>query len=1003
MNSPLTASGSTPSTVVVFPPDRSGPGVLVVYPPYPVGYKPQPDASLGVNINMVHGDRSGLLIYILVYLNMAVGDFIRVFIETKNAPVVEFPITDAHFDSNGDAKNIPCYISAGDMESKFAPLLSEKKDFWVEIRRISDNSTEDSHALLFYKHPAPGEPDTDGGKPFNQGLKLPVASETVIDQTVINDGMFVTVLEYFNQQIGDTVVLAFGSLLLEVEVTALGDVVFELTPEMLATLKPTNLIIVRWEVFDVVENSSGWSDALEIVFKPGIVLLVAPIFELADIDNVVHHDWLGGGTMPILITGVFAIGDVVVLLLVGVTEGGDPVSHSYTIPVSSATRSLRVDVENFRVQNLIGGSCRASYTLTRADKIQESKPADITIAGGTFKLGQPTVTPLENTDTVPVDTLEVTVQCADYWPLKPGATVQLLWQTVDDAGVPVLVIFQQIVTDPTLPIIFKVPAKYVGPYPSSSLVVQCAIINPNEVRVVSEPLPLKIGDEKAIVLDPPKSAGALPPFDPLGGNKTIRVEFPAKIQGDQARLVHVNASVGATPFALTPLNQNNRADWVLDTRFLVAHQGTTVRLRWNLRRNNKKLASSPGADFEIAPISHEDPRFPTPRISGVTGVIEVKKLTAANVLEVDAWPGQAPGQARFLTFEGTHKNGSAVSYEALKGEETGTESGSRTALSLPWFVDLKDGSELNAKFSVALGSGKEPLRFPTLVLIVASLVELQPVITAVQAPQGEVPHNTETISTTLTIYCSGSFNEQIEILVNGAVQIVVTTDSAGNAPGAPVTVSNYDANNSIVARAKYGNNLSSPTRNVILRRPLQIDTTDRLLNGYRVNTGWPQIVPRWPGNWVQLSPRYGVGPITFRSSNLSIVSVDANGVVTGLLQGSAYIYLQDKFTTHTIRVNSTNVFKLDRIDVGMTQNASVNWMNSIPGSISVAIAFSAMQAVFGPADNWPLRPRDAWGMCYPGACPPGYNYVFAWRNGGLICGLDNQIYLYHPWCLRPHK
>lgn len=144
MNSPLTASGSTPKMVVVFPPDRSGIGALAVPPPYPVGYKLQPDGSLGVNINMVHGDLDGLLVYILAYLNMQVGDFIRVFIETKSTPVAEFPITDAHFDSNGLAKNIPLHISSDTMHDKFAPLLSETKDIWVEVRRISDNSTEDS-------------------------------------------------------------------------------------------------------------------------------------------------------------------------------------------------------------------------------------------------------------------------------------------------------------------------------------------------------------------------------------------------------------------------------------------------------------------------------------------------------------------------------------------------------------------------------------------------------------------------------------------------------------------------------------------------------------------------------------------------------------------------------------------------------------------------------------------------------------------------------------------
>jgi hypothetical protein len=48
-------------------------------------------------------------------------------------------------------------------------------------------------------------------------------------------------------------------------------------------------------VFDVVENASGWSDSLVLPFKPGIVLLAAPIFEQADIDNILHHDQLDGG------------------------------------------------------------------------------------------------------------------------------------------------------------------------------------------------------------------------------------------------------------------------------------------------------------------------------------------------------------------------------------------------------------------------------------------------------------------------------------------------------------------------------------------------------------------------------------------------------------------------------------------------------------------------------------------------------------------------------------
>ncbi len=1004
MNSPLTASGSTPNTTVVFPPDRSGIGTLAVFAPYPVGYKLLPKGVLGVNINMVYSDRDGLLIYILAYQYMAVGDWIKVYLATKNKPVVEFPITEAHFESNGDAKNIPCHIPAADMESIFAPLLAETKDMWVEVRRISDNSTEDSpHAPLRYKYPAPAEPDTDGGKPFNQGLKLPVASETIIDQTVINDGMFVTVLAYFNQQIGDIVVLAFGSLLLEQEVTALGDVVFELTPEMLATLKPTTIIIVRWGIFDVVENSSGWSDALEIVFKPGIVLLVAPIFELADIDNVVHHDWLAGGPLWILITGIFAAGDEVELLLVGVTEGGDTVSHSYLIPVSAATRSLRQDVENDFVRNLIRGSCRAIYKLIRAGKTHDSKPADVTFAGGLFKLGPPTVTPLVNNDTLPVDTLKGVVQFAKYWPLKPGALVQVLWQTVDDAGVPALFIFQQIVTDETLTIAFEIIAKYIGKYPSSSLVVQCVIINPNRTRVVSEPLQLKIGDEKAIVLDPPMLVGTPAPIDPLGAARTMRVEYPAKIAGDRGRLVHVKAPTGSMPYALTVLNSKNRANWILDNIFLVAFNGQTVPFRWILNRNNQKIASSKGVDIEIMPIAPQDARLPLVRISGVEGgVVDTQKLTPANRLVAHPWIGQRKGQARHLQLRGTDKSGKETVFDVLKGELTGDESGLDEDLPIPWLKTLKDLSTVYMALWVNVDGTTDQasaLKFPENSKVVDTPDEKHPAINYVRDPQGrEVTQNSETIAATLTVHVHGTALEKITISLNDAPQTTVTTDAAGNA-FVNINAGNLDANNTVTAKAEYGQGLISPPRSWIRRRPLQIDTTRRIVDGFRIYTGWPETGAKWPGNWLQLNPQYGVGRPIFSSSNPSVISVDANGVVTGLRRGAAYIYVQDQFTTYAIYVDSIHIYRLDVYAAGVTHYEAVNWMNSVAGSIPLTLTWPSMYVVYGY--NWPLSAGWITWMCDTTACPAGTVGHYVHGGGGHVCTTDVNA-RYWAWCLRPY-
>lgn len=703
MNSPMTtADPAANGQVVVFPPEP-GISVLAVAPPYPVGFKPQNDGALGININMVHGDRDGLLVYILAYLNMAIGDHIRVYIETTNTPVAEFPVTEAHFDAEGKAKNIPFYISAKDMEARF--LLSENKAFWFDMERVSGNGNEQSPpVLLYYKHPAPGEADTDGGKPFNQGLKLPVASENIIDQTVIDDGMFVTVLEYFNQSIGDVVVLAFESLLLEFTVTELGDIVFELTPQMLASLAPTNSLVVRWDVFDVVENTSGWSDALILTAKPGTVLLTAPIFEQADPDNVVDHDELAGDAMAILVTGVFAKNDLIELTLEGFTKGGDPVTHTFSVTLVAASRTVDFRALNEWVRNLIGGSARATYTLTKAGKTQRSKPADATFSGSSLPLGLPTVAPLED-NKLPVDTTTARVQVAEYWPLKNGAIVKLYWQTTDQDGIKALFIFQQIVTNPTQPVIFQVPAKYIAPYANTALTVQCTVTNPGEVEVFSNLLQLMFGEEVIGKLLPPF---AVPPatndidvLDSLNGI-TVRVEYlPAK-NNDKALFIDANPIPGEKPFPAQLINQNKRANLKLSFAYLLTRMGSETNVYWQLIRDGKSVGESLPLTLNIRRIVDGDVRLGTSIIDQAdsAGVVDINEFDGDVTVSCKTWPFRGGDYLFDISVIGTGANGSAHIIELVtSGSLTPDEESNGFSRTLPraQLLLLQDDSSLHVE------------------------------------------------------------------------------------------------------------------------------------------------------------------------------------------------------------------------------------------------------------------------------------------------------------------
>jgi hypothetical protein len=891
MNSPMTnADPAANGQVVVFPPER-GIGVLAVAPPYPPGYKPQDDGALGININMVHSDRDGLLVYILAYESMAIGDYIRVYIETKNAPVAEFSVTEAHFDTNGNAKNIPFYISAKNMEARFAPLQTNNQPFWFDVTRVSGNGTEGSPPVpLFYKYPAPGEADTDGGKPFNQGLKLPVASESIIDQTVIDEGMFVTVLTYFNQSIGDVVVLAFGTLLLESTVTVLGDIVFELTPQMLASLMPTNSLVVRWEVIDRVQNTSGWSDALFLTAKPGTVLLTAPIFEQADLDNEVNHDGLTGGPLKILVTGLFAANDLIKLVLAGLTKGGDTViqTFSQTLP---ASRSVNFEASNEWVRNLIGGSARASYDLISAGNTRGSKPADATFSGSSLPLGLPIVDPLVD-NKLPVDTATATVQVAKYWPLKTGAIVKLNWQTTDQDGIKALFIFKLIVTDPTLPVIFQVPAKYIAPYANTPLTVQCTVTNPGEVEVFSNLLQLMFGEEVIGTPLPPRVDEAeadgknLVPFK-ARNTLTIVVPTNPAFKPDAQLTVSWIAAAG------TPSGGSYTSAATLVSAGLIIRipnsvvafcLGTVVRVFYTIVQDGKTYVSG-DLNLSVQLIPQESSDLPTPTIAGVTTKeLDASKLAGNEKFSVAQWFLQAYGQGVWLRYDGFLPNGNATEYVLWTGQaHKYPPSALITQAPIAWLKTLADQSVMTVRFGVnfnGVANKAKMVNFPRRMYIVKALVATKPSIPEIRDSKGLVLHNGTTYDTEVTVTVTADPNQSIQ-LYDGAKAIGASIPLDSKGSGTTKLSALEQKVFSLTARAVYGNQLESPVRIFTRKAHLAVTLTSvkHSLGELREGASTASVSVTLEG---QVTPLYSV-QIYHNNSAKNIVKSNTSGFWTTTL------------------------------------------------------------------------------------------------------------------------
>ncbi|MHC8337816.1 Ig-like domain-containing protein [Pseudomonas sp. HLT2-19-2] len=497
MNS-LSGNSNAATQMLVFSTDADPLRVMTNSPPFISGYKPLPNNVAGVNRNMVNSDRSGLLGYILPYPDMDGTDRARIYLGPRPTLVAEFDI--------GPYVNqlVPFSIPATILEQMFAapaPMPSALA-LYFNIQRISGNDKNSPQLPLLYKPSGPGELDTRPELPNNQGLLPPNPSKTVIDKQVMKKGMSVTVPQYEHQAIGDVVYLAVGPRELTMPVTALGDLWFELTPEFLATLPNTDKVALTYEIWDIVENGSGWSSTVFLTLKPTEQLLTAPVIDQAEPGNPdnLKHDALNGETATVLLNEQFTAGDEVLLTIALSTAVGDRVERVLKVEVKNSTRSLRIDLENEFIQNGIRGSMILSYSRQRAGGILHSESYNVTISGLALPAPVPTIDEQKD-DVLPADTPQAHVRIPTYWPLVKGATVRLYWQVTGADGVSHLYIFGQVIVDATQPVVFTVNSEYIARYESSPLTVLYKIENPEKPVVQSQALQVTVGkSEKPVII-----------------------------------------------------------------------------------------------------------------------------------------------------------------------------------------------------------------------------------------------------------------------------------------------------------------------------------------------------------------------------------------------------------------------------------------------------------------------------------------------------------------------
>jgi len=737
----LSTNTNNATQTLIFSTDANQARVLTDYPPLIPGYKSLPEYVSGVNRNMVNSDRRGLLGYILPYLGMESSDQYRVYLGSRPTLVAgPFPI------GNYLNQLVPFHIPLAHLEQMYAtPVpIPGALELVYSIQRISENERTFPPLSLLYKPFGPGELDTRHDLPNNQGLALPVPTETEIDKTVLENGMFVTVPQYLYQAIGDKVYLAIGPLVLTHKVKVLGDVLFALEPDFLKDLPHTDRVAISYEIVDLVENSSGWSSAVSLALKPTTVLLPAPVINESDGDNLDHGSLEEGEPANVLLTGQFKPGDIVSLTVVLFTAVGDRLERIIKKEVTTTVRSLKIPLENEFIQNGIRGSMALNYTKLSGSVTQDSKFTKVTISGTALPAPAPTIEEQKGKE-LPADTPTAHVHIPTYWPLLEGATVCLYWEVIGSNGVEHAYAFRQIINDIAQPVIFRVTSEYIDRFESSPLTVLYKIENPGTTVVQSASLEISIG--AAAQLPAPVLVQALPGnrVQPLDTRTvaTVRVTDPAMSSRKTYTLsVRGRAGFGSPVIPSQPGNNSGELLFNLPLTAIPANMGNHFKLSCVKTETDKPDQPSGVSRYEVLPVTSPETNLPRMRIEEASDqVLDLNAFSGDAHWTLSPYLFQAIGTRMRVALSGNDSEHVIMLFDAAVNA-THEREGLKGTINREELKKYKDGTQVFG-LSVANYSdqGGVDTFFPMHELTIKTQMLARPVITQLFDNQGSITGN----------------------------------------------------------------------------------------------------------------------------------------------------------------------------------------------------------------------------------------------------------------------
>lgn len=414
---------------------------------------------------------------------------------------------------------------------------------------IGGQKNQSYPATIPVKLTLPGGTDTNPATPYeNERLAKPkVFPEGVITSP---ENVRVEIAPYLNMFVGDKITLSWHGELILTEITDQAQVgkpvVIPVSKDIIDLAGDSDMLEVRYEIRDVVNNWSRWSLPTHVDVEAGDTSLPAPITPQAP-GMELNLDQLGSADLQVLVIAHPDIqrGDELVLSMERNTAEGMPLETFTAIKTVSTLGSFyEFQVPNAQFLPMAQGRARLQYRVNKpSGNTLRSKSLPLKIVGSPMELPLPRVPVAEqNNGVLNPASRNVRAEVPPYYFMAAGNDVHLFWMGKTGSGANVM--HDQLITvaegDVGSQVDFLIPDEKVKALAGGSVEVYYTVNTFSRAFFKSPSLRLTVSEDQTIPLPLPIIKEAVndildPANTPYGA--TVIVDASADLRlGDQVRV-----------------------------------------------------------------------------------------------------------------------------------------------------------------------------------------------------------------------------------------------------------------------------------------------------------------------------------------------------------------------------------------------------------------------------------------------------------------------------------